>query len=43
MAFDLDEQEQIENLRAFWERWGKWITGALMIGVIAVLGWKGFG
>lgn len=43
MAFDLDEQEQMENLRAFWERWGKWITAALMIGVIAVLGWKGFG
>lgn len=43
MAFDLDEQEQMENLKAFWERWGKLIMGLIFAGVVGILAWKGYG
>ena len=42
MAFDLEEQEQMENLKAFWERWGKLIIGLTVLAVVGVLGWKGY-
>lgn len=35
MAFDLQEQEQIDELKAFWRKWGTLITGVL---VAAALG-----
>ena len=43
MAFDLEEQEQMENLKAFWERWGKLIMGLIFAGVVGILAWKGYG
>ena len=30
MAFDLQEQEQIDELKAFWRKWGTLITGVLV-------------
>lgn len=42
MAFDLQEQEQLDQLKTFWERGGKWL--ALLIGllVIGYLGYVGY-
>jgi len=36
---DLEEQEQIEQLRAFWKRWGNFILGALIVILGSYLGW----
>ena len=41
MAFDLEEQEQIENLKAFWKRWGWLLSGIVVLGAVAFLGLKG--
>jgi predicted negative regulator of RcsB-dependent stress response len=39
-AYDLQEQEQIANLKAFWKSWGTPIVVALLVGVTAVVGSK---
>ncbi|MDN0081377.1 tetratricopeptide repeat protein [Crenobacter sp. SG2305] len=39
MAFDLQEQEQIDELKAFWNDWGKLIAGVVLA---AALGYSGF-
>ena len=41
MAFDLEEQEQIENLKAFWKRWGWLLSGIVVLGAVAFLGLRG--
>ena len=33
MAYDLEEQEQIAQLKAFWQQWGKLIVGIVLVGV----------
>lgn len=43
MAFDLQEQEQIDALKAFWQRWGVTVTAvvvAALLGTIGVQGWR---
>lgn len=41
-AYDLEEQEQLAELKAFWEKWGNKIsTGALVL-AIAALAWFGW-
>ena len=42
-VYDLDEQDQLEDLKAWWKRWGNLVTGvaiAACIGVVAVQGWR---
>ena len=42
-AYDLEEQEQLEDLKAWWNQWGNTISGviiAVCVGVIAVQGWR---
>src|SRR4029453_2401193 len=42
-AYDLEEQEQLEDLKAWWKQWGNSISGviiAVCVGVIAVQGWR---
>ena len=42
-AYDLEEQEQLEDLKAWWKQWGNTISGvviAVCLGVIAVQGWR---
>jgi predicted negative regulator of RcsB-dependent stress response len=42
-VYDLQEQEQIDDLRAWWNQWGNLITGiavAAALGVLAVQGWR---
>ena len=43
MAYDLEEQEQIAQIKAFWEKWGTLITGVVVAGAIAYFGWQGYG
>ena len=31
MREDLEQQEQLQNLKAFWKENGKWITSSLLI------------
>ena len=43
MREDLEQQEQMQNLKAFWKANGKWITSILslvFIIVASVNGWK---
>ncbi len=42
-VYDLEEQDQLEDLKAWWKRWGNTISGiviAVCAGVIAVQGWR---
>jgi predicted negative regulator of RcsB-dependent stress response len=42
MAYDHDEQEQLETLKAFWKTYGGFITTALLIIALSVVGWRGW-
>ncbi len=42
MAYDLEEQEKIDALRAWWDKYGMLCTAFLVAAVIAVLGWRGW-
>lgn len=43
MAYDLEEQEQLDEIKAWWKRYGKLITNAvlaLLVAYAALQGWK---
>jgi predicted negative regulator of RcsB-dependent stress response len=40
MAYDLEEQEQIANFKAFWSRFGNLITWVVIIALAAYAGWN---
>ncbi len=42
MAFDLDEQEQMDQIKAFWERWGTLISSVVIAGALVFAGWKAY-
>ncbi|MET0506751.1 MAG: tetratricopeptide repeat protein [Burkholderiaceae bacterium] len=42
MAYDLQEQEQIDQLKAFWARWGTAILGAVTAALFAFAALKGW-
>lgn len=42
MAFDLQEQEQIAELKAFWHDYGRHIALGLVIAIAIFAGWKGW-
>ena len=39
-TLDLEEQQQLDNLKAFWAKWGNLITGVLTVIVVAAAGWN---
>ena len=39
---DLEEQEQLDQLKAFWNRHGNWITAVVVVAVGIYLGWLGW-
>ena len=42
-VYDLEEQEKLDDLKAFWKRWGNTISGAVIavcVAYIAVQGWR---
>lgn len=43
MAYDLEEQEQIAQFKAFWQQWGNLIVGAVLVCVLAYGAWQGYG
>lgn len=40
--YDLEEQEQIDSLKAWWKQYGNLITGLVMAASLAVIGWQGW-
>jgi len=42
MAYDLEEQEQIDQLRAWWGKYGTLVSIVLLIAVIILGGWRGW-
>ncbi|MFZ9505481.1 MAG: YfgM family protein, partial [Burkholderiaceae bacterium] len=43
MAYDLEEQEQLESLKAFWKKYGNLLMTGLTVVLLAVAGWRGWG
>lgn len=41
MAYDLDEQEQLDQLRAWWSKYGTAVLTALIVAMAALGGWRG--
>jgi len=41
-VYDLEEQEQIENFKAWWQRYGNRLTWLLCVVAIASVGWQGW-
>jgi predicted negative regulator of RcsB-dependent stress response len=39
---DLQEQEQLDQLKHFWQTWGNLITTALLVVAVAFAGWNGW-
>jgi predicted negative regulator of RcsB-dependent stress response len=42
-VYDLEEQEQLEDLKAWWKRWGNVVSGiviAVCVAIVAVQGWR---
>jgi predicted negative regulator of RcsB-dependent stress response len=42
MAYDLDEQEQIDQMKAFWAKWGKLLTWAVTAVALAFAAYYGY-
>lgn len=42
MAYDLEEQESLEQLKAWWDKWGNLITAAITIFCLAFAGYNGW-
>ena len=40
MAYDLEEQESIDQMKAWWEKWGTPITTVVCIGCLCFAGWN---
>ncbi|MFZ4759659.1 MAG: YfgM family protein [Burkholderiaceae bacterium] len=43
MAYDLEEQDQLDALKAFWNRWGNLLLTIVTVVLLAVAGWRGWG
>ena len=42
MAYDLEEQEQLDQLKAFWNQYGNMLTWALTLALAVYAGWNGW-
>jgi predicted negative regulator of RcsB-dependent stress response len=42
MAFDLQEQEQIDSLKIHWRQWGRWVVLAVGCLALAYIGYRGY-
>lgn len=40
--YDLEEQEQIDSIRTWWKMYGNLVTGIVVAGSLAVIGWQGW-
>ena len=41
-AYDLEEQEQLAELKAWWKQYGNLVTGLVVAAAIGVLAWQGW-
>lgn len=41
-AYDLEEQEQLDELKVWWKLHGNKVTGVLLAAAVAVAGWQGW-
>ncbi|MEI2416123.1 tetratricopeptide repeat protein [Orrella sp. JC864] len=42
MAYDLDEQEKLDSLKAWWSRYGIVVSTALLVVMAVLAGWQGW-
>lgn len=42
MAYDLEEQEQLENIKAWWRQYGNFLTWVLIACLLAFAAWNGW-
>ena len=42
MAYDLEEQESIDQMKAWWDQWGTPITAAVCVCCLGFAGWNGW-
>ena len=42
MAYDLEEQESIDQMKAWWDQWGTPITAAVCVCCLGFAGWTGW-
>ena len=42
MAYDLEEQESLDQLKAWWEKWGTPITVVITVACLAFAGYNGY-
>ena len=43
MAYNLEEQEQLESLKAFWNRYGNFIVTIVAVLALSIAGWRAWG
>lgn len=43
MAYNLEEQEQLEDLKAFWNRYGNFIVTLIAVIALSIAAWRGWG
>ncbi|HEY5762023.1 MAG TPA: tetratricopeptide repeat protein [Rhodocyclaceae bacterium] len=41
-TYDLEEQEQLDSLKAWWRQYGDWITGVLLVVSLSFAGYQGW-
>lgn len=41
-AYDLEEQEQLDELKTWWRMYGNLVTGLVTVAALAVLAWQGW-
>lgn len=41
--YDLEEQEQLSQIKAWWEQYGKYVTGLIVAAAVASVSWQGWG
>lgn len=42
MAYDLEEQEQLDEFKAWWNTYGRWVIRAVIVALVAYAGWQGY-
>jgi predicted negative regulator of RcsB-dependent stress response len=43
MAYDLEEQERLAELKAWWFTYGKWLVSLLVAVLLGIAGWRAYG
>ncbi len=43
MAYDLEEQEQLANFKAFWNQYGQFLLTVVTVVLLAIAGWRAWG